>query len=113
VQDRIRPNRAPLVVEDRTEALAVLRGGGADALMLDLPVAQGLARSDPDRFHVLGQLDADEGLAAALPQGSNNVEVVDSAIRSLNADGTVDDLVERWLGQDQEDVPLILTEERR
>ena len=42
---------------------------------------------------MLGQLDADEGLAAALPQGSHNVEVVDSAIRSLNADGTIDDLV--------------------
>ena len=113
VQDRIRPKRAPLVVEDRTAALAVLRRGGADALMLDLPVAEGLARSDPDRFHVLGQLDADEGLAAALPQGSHNVEVVDSAIRSLNADGTIHDLVQRWLGEDQNDVPLILTEERR
>jgi ABC-type amino acid transport substrate-binding protein len=70
-------------------------------------------RSDPNRFHVLGQLDADEGLAAALPQGSPNVEVVDSAIRSLNADGTIGDLVQRWLGENQDDVPLILTEERR
>ncbi len=113
VQNRIRPKRAPLVVEDRAAALAVLRRGGADALMLDLPVAEGLARSDPDRFHVLGQLDADEGLAAALPQGSHNVEVIDSAIRSLNADGTIHDLVRRWLGKDQNDVPLILTEERR
>ena len=113
VQDRIRPKHAPLVVEDRAEALAVLRGGGADALMLDLPVAQGLARADPNRFHVLGQLDADEGLAAALPEGSPNVEVLDSAIRSLNADGTIGDLAQRWLGENQDDVPLILTEERR
>jgi ABC-type amino acid transport substrate-binding protein len=112
VQERIRPKSPPLVVEDRTAALTVLRGGGAEALMLDLPVAEGLAHSDPDRFHVLGQLDADEGLAAALPQGSHNVEVVDSAIHFLTADGTIDDLVHRWLGEDESDVPLILTESR-
>jgi polar amino acid transport system substrate-binding protein len=110
VRDRIRPTREPISVEDRTAALAVLRGGGADALMLDLPVALGLARADPDRFHVLGQLDTDATLAAALPQGSPNVEVIDSAIRSLQADGTIDDLTDRWLGTKQSDVPLILTE---
>jgi ABC-type amino acid transport substrate-binding protein len=78
--------------------------------MLDLPVALGLARADPTRFHVLGQLSGGEGLAAALPQGSSNDEIVDSTIRSLQADGTIDKLVSRWLGKSVQDVPLILTE---
>jgi polar amino acid transport system substrate-binding protein len=111
VEQRVRPERPPIEVEDRTQALAVLRAGAADALMLDLPVAMGYARAQPQQFSVLAQLSGEESLAAALPDGSSNLEVVDSAIRSLRADGTIDDLVSRWLGQKQENVPVILTEE--
>ena len=108
VRQRIRPSRPPVVVDDRSEALAVLRSGRADALMLDLPVALGLAHGN-SRFHVLGQLDGEEDLAAALPNGSPNREIVDSAIRALEADGTIDDLVSRWLGKNVQGVPLMLT----
>jgi polar amino acid transport system substrate-binding protein len=111
VLHRIRPNRKPVVTVDRTEALDVLRAGRADALLLDLPVALGLAREHPRRFHVLGQLSGEEGLAAALPNGSHNREIVDSAIRHFQADGTIDHLVDRWLGTSVQDVPLILTEQ--
>jgi polar amino acid transport system substrate-binding protein len=111
VRDRIRPTHDPIEVGDRAAALKVLRSGRADVLMLDLPVALGLARAEPARFHVIGQLDGDQGLAAALPDGSPNVEIVDSAIRSLQADGTIDDLVKSWLGESESDVPLILTGE--
>lgn len=107
---QVRPDDAPVMVEDRAEALRVLRAGDADALLLDLPVALGLARSEPRLFHVLGQLNGDEDLAAALPKGSSNLEIVDSSIRALIADGTVDRLASHWLGESQDDVPLILTE---
>jgi polar amino acid transport system substrate-binding protein len=110
VMERIRPIREPVVVDDRTQALRVLGNGGADALMLDLPVALGVARSESARFHVLGQLDGEQDLAAALPDGSPNREIVDSEIRALRADGTVDKLASRWLGTREENVPLILTE---
>jgi polar amino acid transport system substrate-binding protein len=110
VGDTIRPAQPPMQTLDRTEALAVLRAGKADALLLDLPVALGLARAEPGRFHVVGQLGGGEGLAVALPDGSSNTEVVDSAIRHLQADGTIDSLASKWLG-DETDVPLIRTEE--
>ncbi len=111
LMDRVRPNRAPVVTEDRTGALKVLRAGKADALLLDLPVALGLAQSDPRRFHVLGQLSGTDALAVALPNDSHNDEIVDSAIRFLTADGTIDSLVSRWLGEDESNVPLIRTED--
>jgi polar amino acid transport system substrate-binding protein len=106
----IRPNGKPVVTEDRTQALKVLRAGRADALLLDLPVALGLAREDPKLFHVLGQLSGGEGLAVALPHGSSNTEIVDSSIRALTANGTIGRLNSRWLGKSAADVPLILTE---
>jgi polar amino acid transport system substrate-binding protein len=110
VKTTIRPPHPPLVVEDRSKALEALRAGRADALLLDLPVALGLARSEPQRFHVLGQLSGGEGLAAVLPSGSSNLEIVDSAIRALQADGTIGRLTSRWLGTSFQNVPLILTE---
>jgi polar amino acid transport system substrate-binding protein len=110
VMEQVRPSRPPVVVEDRSEALDVLRAGRADALLLDLPVALGLAHTESRRFHVLGQLPGGEGLAAALPKGSPNHEIVDSAIHALTADGTIDRLVSRWLGTSEQDVPVIRTE---
>jgi polar amino acid transport system substrate-binding protein len=108
--NQVRPHDPPVVTEDRTGALTVLRSGKADALLLDLPVALGLAQSDPERFHVVAQLSGDNALAVALPHGSHNDEIVDSAIRFLTANGTIDSLMSRWLGQNQGDVPLIRTE---
>jgi ABC-type amino acid transport substrate-binding protein len=74
-------------------------------------VALGLARDEPAIFHVIGQLSGEQGLAAILPNHSHNREIVDSAIRHFEADGTIGDLIDRWLGKSVEDVPLIRTEE--
>jgi polar amino acid transport system substrate-binding protein len=110
LMDKIRPDGPQVVVEDRFDALRVLRDGGADALLLDLPVALALARAEPRHFHVLGQLSGGEGLAAALPKGSPNGEIVDSEIRALTANGTIGKLANRWLGTTGGSVPLILSE---
>jgi polar amino acid transport system substrate-binding protein len=111
VEEQVRPNRKPIVTVDRAQALDVLRAGRADALLLDLPVALGLAREEPAIFHVIGQLTGQEGLAAILPNHSHNREIVDSAIRHFQADGTIGKLVDRWLGKSVQDVPLIRTEQ--
>jgi polar amino acid transport system substrate-binding protein len=106
VSDVVRPTRQPIVVEDRASEIRVLRTGRADAMMLDLPVALGLARADPKLFHVLGQLSGGESLAAVLPKGSPNLTIVDSSIRALTANGTISSLTSKWLGS-QANVPLI------
>jgi polar amino acid transport system substrate-binding protein len=108
VKSTVRPSTPPVVVEDRSGALKVLRAGRADALLLDLPVALGLARAEPERFQVLGQLSGSESLAAVLPKGSPNLDIVDSSIRALTANGTISLLASKWLGS-QAEVPLILT----
>lgn len=111
VADRIRPDADPLVVADRAAELAALDAGRADAVLLDLPVAQGLAERDPDRYGVLGQLTGDEGLAAVLSEGSDDVEAVDAAIRALRADRSIERLASRWLGGDPDSVPLVRSDD--
>jgi polar amino acid transport system substrate-binding protein len=108
VTNVVRPTRPAIVVEDRASEIQVLRAGQADAMMLDLPVALGLARSYPRQFHVLGQLSGGESLAAVLPKGSPNLDIVDSSIRALTANGTISSLESKWLGS-QANVPLIRT----
>lgn len=110
VDDSIRPDADPIVVTTRQAELDALRAGRADAVLLDLPVARGIARAEPGSFAVAGQLTGSEGLSAVLPEGSDNREIVDSSIRTLAADGTIDDLESEWLGGSGSDVPLIRVE---
>jgi polar amino acid transport system substrate-binding protein len=116
LEQTIRPSSAPLLVHHQREALHALRSGRVDAVMLDLPVALAYARESPQTYSVAAQLPSEAVLAAALPKGSENLEAVDSALRALNADGTIERLGREWLHTDVsedaiEQVPALRTEE--
>jgi ABC-type amino acid transport substrate-binding protein len=116
LEESIEPTSTPLVFEHQAEALAALRAGRASAVMLDLPVALAYQREAPGSYYVAAQLPSEAQLGAALPQGSANVEAVDSAIRRLSAEGEIDRLAHRWLDAgieegNAEDVPSLRIEE--
>jgi len=101
-----------LLVGSRDEALDAIGSGRVEAMLLDLPVGLALAEDHPDAYEVIAQLSGSEGLAVVLPDDSDNVIAVDSAIRALTADGTIDDLAEEWIGtapSDHDDIRLIRT----
>jgi len=114
VNDQVRPEQRALDVASRPDALDAIDSGRAEVMLLDLPVALALAKSEPDRYAVAAQLAGDEGLAVALPDGSANRAAVDTAIRSFMADGTIDRLSRRWLGAElstgDDNLPLIRTQ---
>ena len=114
VADVIQPDAPPLRIEDRNAELAALRSGRADVAMFDLPAAEAIAHDDP-HLTVAARLANTEPIAAALPKGSNNVDAVSSALRAMQADGTIDSLAQRWLGISiaaaTNDVPLLRTSE--
>ena len=116
--EEIEPSRPALILAHQREVLAALRSGRAQAVMLDLPVALAYARESPHTYAVAAQLSSNEDeLAAALPHGSGeNLEAVDSALRALSSDGTIERLGHTWLHTDLQDgraeqVPLLRTEE--
>lgn len=112
----IEPSTDTEVLEHQREVLLALRVGRVDAVMLDLPVALSYARASPRTYAVAAQLPSEDVLGAALPKGSENLEAVDSAIRALTADGTIEDLGRKWLHTElqeggAEDVPVLRAEQ--
>jgi polar amino acid transport system substrate-binding protein len=116
LEDSIEPSTETQVLEHQREVLLALRVERVDAVMLDLPVALSYARASPGTYAVAAQLPSEDVLGAALPKGSENLEAVDSALRALNADGTIEDLGHEWLDAElqeggAEDVPVLRAEQ--
>jgi ABC-type amino acid transport substrate-binding protein len=114
VAEQIRPDADLQRFEDRGEELDAVRGGSADVAVFDLLAAEAIVRDDP-ALAIAAKLGDAEPIAAALPEGSENTEAVSSALRAMAADGTLDELAERWLGVSLTDsagnVPLLRTDE--
>ena len=116
LQEEISPHEAPLILDHQREVLHALRGHRVSAVMLDLPVALAYARESPRAYAVAAQLPSEAGLGIALPKGSENLEAVNSALRALETDGTIERLGHEWLqasvqeGQ-AEAVPVLRTGE--
>lgn len=112
LEDLIKPDKPPLVTESRDETLAALADGRAEAALLDLPTALATAHEHPD-LTVPAQFVTQDQMAAALVKGSDNTEAVSSAIRAMDADGTLDDLEAKYLepvfSEDPDHVRVIVT----
>jgi ABC-type amino acid transport substrate-binding protein len=112
----IEPRTHTLVFEHQADVIDSLLTHRAEAVLLDLPVALAYARESPGTYRVAAQLPSEAVLGAALPQGSGNVEAVDSAIRALTAEGAIERLGRKWLSTDlqegnAEGVPVLRAEE--
>jgi len=114
VADVIRPDTAPQRFERPADELDAVRAGEADVAMFDLVAAEAIVADDP-RLAIAARLGDTEPIAAALPEGSGNTEAVSSTLRGMTADGTLDQLAERWLGvsltESAGGVPLLRTDE--
>jgi polar amino acid transport system substrate-binding protein len=113
IEDKIAPEQPPRIFDGQKEMLAALEAGKVEATLLDLPSAVAVAEESGGRLEAVAQLPEREPLAIALPQGSDNLQAVDSALRAFQADGTIDDLLEEWVGSDAAEaesaIPLLHT----
>jgi polar amino acid transport system substrate-binding protein len=113
IEDSIVPESEPLIYDGQQEVLAALEAGRIEATLLDLPLAVATAERSEGRLEAVAQLPGKEALAVALPAGSPNRQAVDSAIRIFGADGTIEDLLEEWVGAEAAEaesaIPLLHT----
>jgi len=116
IEEQIAPEAATTTFDGQRAVLKALEGGRVDATLFDLPLAVSLADHSGGRLEAVAQLPDPEQIAVALPRGGDNVEAVDSAVRAFIADGTIHDLLARWVGAQaanaERDLPLLRTSRR-
>ncbi|MBS1860544.1 MAG: amino acid ABC transporter substrate-binding protein [Actinobacteria bacterium] len=113
IEDQVVPEAEPILYDGQQEVVAALETGKIEATLLDLPLAVAVAERSEGKLEAVAQLPDKEALAMALPKGSPNRQAVDSAIRALTADGTIEDLLEEWVGPEaanaESEIPLLHT----
>jgi len=99
-EEVIAPSSDVQVFNDNVDAVTALQNGQIDALVVDLPTAFYVrdAQLEGDGV-IVGQLDAAAGdeFAFVLPKGSALTAEVSAALDELRADGTLDELAQKWL----------------
>jgi polar amino acid transport system substrate-binding protein len=103
----IQPTVDAKVFDSTSDAKAALRNGTVDGLVLDLPTAYFEATINTPNGALVGQFpSADEHLGLLFEDGSPLVECANLAIAEMTADGTLQQLQDRWLA-DYLAVPVI------
>ena len=113
IEQSIVPEEEPALYDGQQEVLAALRAGEIEATLLDLPLAVATAEESHGELEAVAQLPDKEALSVALPKGSPNRQAVDSAIQAFTADGTIEELLEEWVGSEaanaESSIPLLHT----
>lgn len=97
-----------LVGEDRVQSfdtfdlpIQALIAGDVRVVIMDLEAAKGFVAQNPDKIKILDQpLTGAEELGFVFPPGSELVEPVNYAIRVLHENGTLDQLYQKWWGEE-------------
>ena len=80
-------------------ALIELSNGNVDAVINDAPATlEAISTGNIPGIKVVGELLTEESYGIAMPQGSENVALVNSALAELKSDGTYDTIYEKWFG---------------
>ena len=104
IEEQIAPTGGAQAFNSNDDAVLALTSGQIDALVVDLPTAFYLTGAQLDNGVLLGQLPAAAEISdqwgLVLPKGSKLTAAVTKALDELKADGTLDAIIEKWLGAD-------------
>jgi polar amino acid transport system substrate-binding protein len=108
----LKTDEPPKLFGETTEMFAALTAHQVDAVMTDTSILLAQAGQPGSNFDVVGQFKATAGFYGAIfAKGSKLRPKVNKVIKQLKADGTLDDLVQKWLvpefGADPSQVPYI------
>lgn len=96
LDDTVRPDDDPILFDDAVSAIEAVADGRAEAALVDLSTA--LVATNDRRDITTGARFATRGeMAVAMPVDSDNVEVVDAALRAFASDRTLEDLERDYL----------------
>jgi polar amino acid transport system substrate-binding protein len=100
ITDQIKPGTTPAEYPTNDLAVAALKNGQIDGLVVDLPTGLYLTAAEIDGSTIIGQLPVTgqpEQFGLVLDHGSSLTSCVTQAVDALRADGTLDALQKQWL----------------
>lgn len=76
-----------------------VKTGRVDAAILEDTVAKGYVEANPELQFTTIQSDEVNGSAIAFPKGSPHVEEFNKVIKTMQENGEMDKLINKWFGQ--------------
>jgi polar amino acid transport system substrate-binding protein len=102
IKDFIKPSTQPSVFDTNDAAVAALKNGQIDGLVVDLPTAFYVTAVQVPNSKIVGQFptgNAGERFGMVFQKGNKLVGCVNVALNDLKADGTLQKLQEKWLAK--------------
>jgi polar amino acid transport system substrate-binding protein len=102
IKDTIKPSKQPAVYDTNDAAVAALKNGQTDALVVDLPTAFYVTAAQVPNSKILGQFPTSstgEHFGIVLQKGSSLTSCINQALTELKADGTLQQIQDKWLSK--------------
>ena len=94
--------------DDILAAFAALQAGDVVGVINDLPISQDIAKDETREIAIVEEIDTDEAYGFAFNQDNDALrEAVNWALAEVIADGTYDEIYEKWLGAPPMSVPEV------
>jgi polar amino acid transport system substrate-binding protein len=102
IEDVIKTTAEAAVYNTTDDALEAMKNGQIDGVVVDLPTASFITTVQVEGSTIVGQIGEAAGakpehFSIVLEQGSSLTACVNAAIAALDKDGTLDQLIEKWL----------------
>lgn len=104
IEEAVAPNAAPLLYNSNEDAVAALKAGQIDAIVLDLPTAYYATGVYIENSFIVGELPVagvPDEWGLLLAKDSPLTERVTAAVDELREDGTLAEITDEWLGSGQ------------
>jgi polar amino acid transport system substrate-binding protein len=102
IKDKLKPTQQPAVFDTNDAAVAALKNGQIDGLVVDLPTAFYVTAAQVPNSKIVGQFptgDAGERFGMVFQKGNKLVGCVNVALSQLKAEGTLQKIQEKWLAK--------------
>jgi polar amino acid transport system substrate-binding protein len=101
IVDNIKPTQAPSVYDTLDAAIAAVKAGQIDGVVVDLPTAFYMTAAQLDNSTIVGSLPTAGGtvehFSIALNLNSPLTACVNAAIAAIKGDGTLQSIVSQWI----------------
>ena len=102
IKDNIKPSKQPAVFDTNDAAVASLKNGQIDGLVVDLPTAFYVTAAQVPNSAIVGQFPTSstgEHFGMVFEKGDALVQCVNKALAELKADGTLQQIQDKWLAK--------------